>query len=62
LTLREDDFVLNDETTSRLDVDCYVMTITTANAVRMFQHLRFCHQALWPDHDAQIVSMTDQWA
>ena len=38
------------------------MTTTTANAVRVFQHMQFCHQVLWPDLDVQFVSATDQWA
>jgi methylglutamate dehydrogenase subunit C len=62
LMLREDGFVLDDGTTSRLATDRYVMTTTTANAARVFQHLQFCHQVLWPDYDVQIVSVTDQWA
>jgi sarcosine oxidase subunit alpha len=38
------------------------MTTTTANAVRVFQHMEFCHQVLWPELDVQFVSVTDQWA
>jgi len=26
------------------------------------QHLEFCHQALWPDLDVQMTSVSDQWA
>jgi heterotetrameric sarcosine oxidase alpha subunit len=60
--LREDGFVLDDGTTSRLAEDRYFMTTTTANAGRVFQHLQFCHQVLWPELDVQFVSATDQWA
>ncbi len=60
--LREDGFVLDDGTTSRLADDRFFMTTTTANAVRVFQHMQFCHQVLWPELDVQLVSATDQWA
>jgi sarcosine oxidase subunit alpha len=62
IMLREDGFVLDDGTTSRLGADRFFMTTTTANAVRVFQHLHFCHQVLWPELDVQLASVTDQWA
>jgi sarcosine oxidase subunit alpha len=60
--LREDGFVLDDGTTSRLAEDRFFMTTTTANAGRVFQHMQFCRQVLWPDLDVAFVSATDQWA
>ena len=60
--LREDGFVMDDGTTSRLAADHYFMTTTTANAARVMQHLEFCHQVLWPDLDVQMVSVTEQWS
>jgi len=62
LMLREDGFVMDDGTTSRLASDHYFMTTTTANAGRVMQHLEFCHQVLWPDLDIQMVSVSEQWA
>ena len=62
LMLREDGFVLDDGTTSRLGPQHFFMTTTTANAARVFQHMDFCHQALWPELDVQFVSVTEQWA
>ncbi len=62
LMLREDGFAMDDGTTSRLADDHYYMTTTTANAVKVMQHLEFCHQVLWPDLDVQMVSVSDQWA
>jgi sarcosine oxidase subunit alpha len=62
LMLREDGFAMDDGTTSRLADDHYFMTTTTANAGRVFQHMQFCHQVLWPELDVQFVSATDQWA
>ncbi len=62
LMLREDGFVLDDGTTARLADDHYFMTTTTANAVKVMQHLEFCHQCIWPELDVQMVSVTEQWA
>ena len=60
--LREDGLVLDDGTTSRLAEDRYFITTTTANAGRVFQHMQFCHQVLWPRLDVQFASATDEWA
>ncbi|MGO9700046.1 MAG: sarcosine oxidase subunit alpha family protein [Xanthobacteraceae bacterium] len=62
IMLREDGFVLDDGTVSRLTDDCFFLTTTTANASRVFQHMQFCHQILWPELDVQFASVTDQWA
>jgi sarcosine oxidase subunit alpha len=60
--LREDGFVMDDGTTSRLAQDHYFMTTTTANAAKVMQHLEFCHQVLWPELDVQMISVTEQWS
>ena len=60
--LREDGIVLDDGTTSRLAEDRFFMTTTTANAGRVYQHMQFCHQVLWPELDVQLASATDEWA
>ncbi len=62
LMLREDGFVMDDGTTARLADNHYVMTTTTANAAKIFQHLELCHQWLWPELDVSLISVTDQWA
>lgn len=62
LMLREDGFVMDDGTTSRLGENHFLMTTTTVNAVKVMQHLEFCHQVLWPDLDARMVSVSEQWA
>ena len=62
MMLREDGFALDDGTVARLTDDCFFMTTTTANASRVFQHMQFCRQILWPELDVQFVSATDQWA
>jgi heterotetrameric sarcosine oxidase alpha subunit len=62
LMLREDGFAMDDGTTARLAEDHYFMTTTTANAVKVMQHLEFCQQVLRPELDVQTVSVTEQWA
>ena len=62
LMLREDGFVLDDGTTARLAEDHYFMTTTTANAVKVMQHIEFAQQCLWPELDVEMVSVTEQWA
>jgi sarcosine oxidase subunit alpha len=62
LMLREDGFVMDDGTTSRLGDAHFLMTTTTANAVKVMQHLEFCHQVLWPELDLAMVSVSEQWA
>ncbi|MFK8253149.1 sarcosine oxidase subunit alpha family protein [Ancylobacter terrae] len=59
--LREDGFVMDDGTTARLGPTHYLMTTTTANAVKVYQHLEFCLQVLWPELDVQIASVSEQW-
>jgi len=62
LMLREDGFVYDDGTTSRLGEDHFFMTTTTAHAAGVMSHLEFCAQALWPELDVRLASVTDQWA
>ncbi|MFG1297546.1 sarcosine oxidase subunit alpha family protein [Xanthobacter variabilis] len=60
--LREDGLVMDDGTTARLADNHYVMTTTTANAGKVFQHLEYCLQVLWPELDVQLSSISEQWA
>ncbi|MER9001839.1 sarcosine oxidase subunit alpha family protein [Mesorhizobium australicum] len=62
LMLREDGFIYDDGTTSRLAQDRFFMTTTTAYAAAVMIHLEFCSQALWPELDVRLASVTDQWA
>ena len=62
LMLREDGFVMDDGTVARLGDQRYLVTTTTAHAVKVYQHMHFCHQVLWPELDVCFVSVTDQWA
>jgi len=60
--LREDGFVYDDGTTSRLGEHHFFMTTTTALAAGVLNHLEFCAQVLWPELDVRLASATDQWA
>ncbi|MGE5169261.1 MAG: sarcosine oxidase subunit alpha family protein [Rudaea sp.] len=60
--LREDGFVRDDGTTSRLDESHYLMTTTTANAVSIMQAIERLLQVDWPDLDVHATSVTEQWA
>jgi heterotetrameric sarcosine oxidase alpha subunit len=62
LMLREDGIVMDDGTTSRLAEQRFLMTTTTANAVKIMQHLEFLLQMIWPELRVQVVSVTEQWA
>jgi methylglutamate dehydrogenase subunit C len=62
LMLREDGFVMDDGTTARLGENHYVMTTTTAAAGQVMRHLEFVSQALHPEWDVRIMSVTEQWA
>ncbi|MEO0667335.1 MAG: sarcosine oxidase subunit alpha family protein [Pseudomonadota bacterium] len=62
LMLREDGIVMDDGTTARLGPTHYVMTTTTAAAGQVMRHLEFVTQALHPEWDVRIMSVTEQWA
>lgn len=62
LMCREDGLVFDDGTTSRLGEEHYVMTTTTANAVRVMAWLEYYLQFIWPEMKVQVTSVTDQWA
>jgi heterotetrameric sarcosine oxidase alpha subunit len=61
LMLREDGVVLDDGTVARIGERRYVMTTTTANAGRVLAHLEFLLQAVWPELNVRVASVTDQY-
>ena len=61
LMLREDGYVFDDGTTSRLADDHFLMTTTTANAARVLAHMEYHSQVVWPDLDVHFCSATEQW-
>ena len=60
--LREDGMVFDDGTVTRLAEDHYFITVTTANASGVMQHMEFCHQVHWPELNVQFCSVTEVWA
>jgi heterotetrameric sarcosine oxidase alpha subunit len=62
LMLREDGFVRDDGTVSRLDETHYLMTTTTANAVAVMQLVERLLQVDWPDLHVYATSVTENWA
>ncbi len=62
LMLREDGIAMDDGTAARMAEDHFVVTTTTANAVKVYQHMEFVRQCLFPDLDVQLISTTEAWA
>lgn len=62
LMLREDGIAMDDGTAARLEEDHFIVTTTTANAGKVFQHMEFVRQCLYPDLDVQLISTTEVWA
>lgn len=62
LMLREDGIAMDDGTAGRLAEDHFVVTTTTANAAKVYQHMEFVRQCLFPDLDVQLISTTEAWA
>jgi len=59
--LREDGFVMDDGTTTRVDAGTFYMTTTTAAAAGVMSHLEYCAQTLWPELQVHLTSISDQW-
>jgi sarcosine oxidase subunit alpha len=62
LMLREDGHVMDDGTAARIAEDRYLVTTTTAAAGQVMMHLEFVRQALRPDLEVAMASVTDHWA
>ena len=60
--LREDGFIYDDGTTTRVAENEYMMTTTTANAASVLLFLERLTQVVWPQLKVQVFSVTDQWA
>lgn len=61
LMLREDGYVFDDGTTSRLADDHFLMTTTTANAAGVLAHMEHYSQVVWPELNVHFCSATEQW-
>ncbi len=62
LMLREDGFVFDDGTSTRLSENEFYMTTTTANAGPVLEHMEIYAQTVWPDLHVHLTSISDQWA
>jgi sarcosine oxidase subunit alpha len=62
LMLREDGFVMDDGTVARFGETHYVATCSTAHAAKVWEHMEFCRQVLWPDLAVTIQSVSEAWA
>ncbi len=60
--LREDGFVLDDGTVTRLGQEHFLLSTTTANAGKVMQHLEHARQVIWPALDVQLASVSEHWA
>ena len=60
--LREDGYVYDDGTTTRIAENEYLMTTTTVNAASVLLFLERLTQVVWPELNVQVFSVTDQWA
>jgi sarcosine oxidase subunit alpha len=60
--LREDGMVYDDGTTARLGERHYLMTTTTANAVKVISNLEQWLQVHWQDLRVSLTSVTEHWA
>lgn len=62
IMLREDGFVMDDGTTTRVGENAFYMTTTTAAAASVLSHLEFHAQTTWPQLQVQLTDVTEQWA
>lgn len=62
IMLREDGFIFDDGTTTRVAENTYYMTTTTANAGPVMAHLEYYVQTVWPELHVHLTSVSDQWA
>lgn len=60
--LRDDGYILDDGTTSRIGECRYFMTTTTTNAGRVLSSLESLLQIAWADLKVHVTPVTDQWA
>lgn len=59
--LREDGFVMDDGTTTRIGENEFYMTTTTGGAGPVMAHLEKYAQTVWPELHVHLTSVSDQW-
>jgi sarcosine oxidase subunit alpha len=62
IMLREDGIVFDDGTAARFAASHFVLSTTSAHALKVLQHLEHARQVLWPELHVQLASVTEQWA
>jgi heterotetrameric sarcosine oxidase alpha subunit len=62
IMLREDGIVFDDGTVAHLSPGHFVLSTTSAHAIKVLQHLEHARQVLWPELDVQLAAVTEQWA
>ena len=62
IMLRETGFVMDDGVVGRLARDRFHVTTTTGNAASVLAHMEDYLQTEWPELDAWLTSVTEQWA
>lgn len=59
--LREDGFILDDGTVTRIAEDDWYLTTSTGHAAAVLGHLERYAQIVWPDLSVQITDVGEQW-
>jgi heterotetrameric sarcosine oxidase alpha subunit len=62
IMLREDGIVFDDGTVAHLSPGHFVLSTTSAHAIKVLQHLEHARQVLWPELDVQLAAVSEQWA
>jgi heterotetrameric sarcosine oxidase alpha subunit len=60
--LREDGFVFDDGTITRIAENRFLVTTTTTHAGPVMAHLEFLAQVQWPELDVHMLSVSEDWA
>lgn len=62
LMLREDGFVFDDGTVTRVDESHFLISTSTSHAGAVLAKMEFYHQRDFPNYRLRFTSVTDQWA
>lgn len=60
--LREDGFVFDDGTISRLEPQRFFVTTSTAHADAVLRHMEYYAQVIWPELRVHIADVGERWA
>ncbi len=60
--LREDGFVFDDGTVSRLGPERFFVTTSTAHAGAVLRHMEYHAQVVWPELRVHLTDVTERWA